>query len=151
MHAGVLAGILVSHCCLRRGVQPRGSPLDSLGYLRKLSRSDHPLKSFDALLGLVAIGLDRPDAARGITTEIEFIGVSKVRDRSWINLLDPMFRSAIETLKEPHLAEKRFDRLTCAAAAVKLAHPKLLGFDALGGVDTYRIQRTMAARVTTAR
>ena len=127
MHAGVLAGILVSPCCLRRGAQPRGSPLDSLGYLRNLSRSDHPLKSFDALLRLVAIGLDRPDTARAITTEIELI--SKVRNRSWINLLDPMFRSAIETLKEPHLAEKRFDRLTRAAAAVELAHPKLLGLD----------------------
>jgi len=100
-------------------------------YLRKLSRSDHPLKSFDALLGLVAIGLDRPDTAKAITTEIEFIGVSKVRDRSWINLLDPMFRSAIETLKEPQLAEKRFDRLTRAAAVAKLAHPRLLGLDAL--------------------
>jgi hypothetical protein len=32
-------------------------------YLGKLSRLDHPVKSFDALLGLVAIGLDRPDIA----------------------------------------------------------------------------------------
>jgi hypothetical protein len=100
-------------------------------YLRKLSRSDHPLKNFDALLGLVAIGLDRPGTARAITTEIELIGASKVGDRSWTDLLDPMFRSAIETLNEPQLSEKRFGRLTRDAAAAKLSHPKLLGLDAL--------------------
>jgi hypothetical protein len=100
-------------------------------YLRKLSRSDHPLKNFDALLGLVAIGLDRPGTARAITTEIELIGASKVGDRSWTDLLNPMFRSAIETLKEPQLSEKRFGRLTRDAAAAKLSHPKLLGLDAL--------------------
>jgi hypothetical protein len=61
-------------------------------------------------------------------------------NRSWVNLLDPMFRSAIETLKEPQLSEKRFDRFTRDAAATKLSHPKLLGLDALR-LDSTEITR----------
>jgi hypothetical protein len=100
-------------------------------YLCKLSRSDHPLKSFDALLGLVAIGLDNPGTTSAITTEVEAIGASKVEDRSWSYLLGPMFSSAIETLKEPRFAENLFDRFARDTAASKLSHPKLLGLDAL--------------------
>jgi len=100
-------------------------------YLSKLSRSDHPLKSFDALLGLVAIGLDRPDLAAAVVTEIEAIGVSKAEDRSRSGFIGPMFNSAIETLSEPQAAEKQFDRFARDAATSRLAHPKLLGLDAL--------------------
>jgi hypothetical protein len=100
-------------------------------YLRKLSRSDHPLKSFDALLGLVAIGLDQPGAANSITTSIEVIAASRLDHPSWANLLDPMFRSAIETLSEPLVSEKRFERYARDAGGTKLSHPKLLGLDGL--------------------
>ena len=100
-------------------------------YLSKLSRSDHPLKSFDALLGLVAIGLDRPDIAAAVVTEVEAIGAFKAEDRSWSGFLGPMFNSAIETLREPQVAERQFDRFARDAATARLAHPKLLGLDAL--------------------
>jgi hypothetical protein len=100
-------------------------------YLSKLSRSDHPVKSFDALLGLVAIGLDRPDIARTVVTEIEAVGASRVEDRSRAGFFGLMLNCAIETLREPQAAEKYFDRLTRDAATSKLAHPKLLGLDAL--------------------
>jgi hypothetical protein len=100
-------------------------------YLSKLSRSDHPVKGFDALLGLVAIGLDRPDIAGAVVAEIEAIGASKVEDRSRPGFIGPMLNSAIETLREPQAAEKLFNRWTRDAATSKLAHPKLLGLDAL--------------------
>ena len=100
-------------------------------YLTKLSRSDHPAKDFDALLGLVAIGLDRPDIAGAVATEIEAIGASKVEDRSRSGFIGPMLSCAIETLREPQAAEKLFNRLTRDAASLKLEHPKLLGVDAL--------------------
>jgi hypothetical protein len=100
-------------------------------YLSKLSSSDHPIKGFDALLGLVAIGLDRPDIASAVVAEIEAIGASKVEDRSRRGFIGPMLNSAIETLREPQAAEKLFKRSTRDAATSKLAHPKLLGLDAL--------------------
>jgi hypothetical protein len=100
-------------------------------YLSKLSGSDHPIKDFDALLGLVAIGLDRPDIAGAVVAEIEAIGASKVEDRSRPGFIGPMLNSAIETLREPQAAEKLFNRWTRDAATSKLAHPKLLGLDAL--------------------
>jgi hypothetical protein len=100
-------------------------------YLSKLSRSDHPVKGFDALLGLVAIGLDRPDIVGAVVAEIEAIGASKVEDRSRPGFIGPMLNSAIETLREPQAAEKLFNRWTRDAATSKLAHPKLLGLDAL--------------------
>jgi hypothetical protein len=100
-------------------------------YLSKLSSSDHPIKGFDALLGLVAIGLDRPDIASAVVAEIEAIGASKVEDRSRPGFIGPMLNSAIETLREPQAAEKLFKRSTRDAATSKLAHPKLLGLDAL--------------------
>lgn len=100
-------------------------------YLSKLSRSDHPVKAFDALLGLVAIGLDRSGIADAVLTEVEAIGASKVQDRSWSGVIGPMFNSAIETLREPQAAQKQFDRLKRVTATSKLAHPKLLGLDAL--------------------
>jgi hypothetical protein len=100
-------------------------------YLNKLSRSDHPIKSFDALLGLVAIGLDRPDISRAIVTEIEAVGALRVEDRSQPGFVELMWNCAIETLLEPQAAEKFFDRWTRDASRSKLAHPKLLGLDAL--------------------
>jgi hypothetical protein len=100
-------------------------------YLSKLSSSDHPIKGFDALLGLVAIGLDRPDIASAVVAEIEAIRASKVEDRSRPGFIGPMLNSAIETLREPQAAEKLFKRSTRDAATSKLAHPKLLGLDAL--------------------
>ena len=100
-------------------------------YLSKLSRSDHPVKSFDALLGLVAIGLDRPDIAGAVVTEIEAIGASGVQGRSRSSYVGLMLNSAIETLREPQASEKLFDRLMRDAATTKLAHPKLFGLDAL--------------------
>jgi hypothetical protein len=100
-------------------------------YLNKLSRSDHPAKSFDALLGLVAIGLDRPDIADAVATEIETIGASKFEDPSRLDFVGPMLNSAIETLREPQAAERLFIRWTRDAATSRLAHPKLLGVDAL--------------------
>lgn len=100
-------------------------------YLGKLSRSDHPVKAFDALLGLVAIGLDRPKMAGSIVAEVEAIGAFKTKDQSLQGFIGPMLNSAIDTLREPQAAEKRFDRLTRDAKAPKFAHPKLLGLDAL--------------------
>jgi hypothetical protein len=100
-------------------------------YLNKLSRSDHPIKSFDALLGLVAIGLDRPDISRAIVTEIEAVGALSVEDRSQSDFVKLMTNCAIETLLEPQAAEKLFDRWTRDSSKSKLAHPKLLGLDAL--------------------
>jgi hypothetical protein len=100
-------------------------------YLSKLSRSDHPLKSFDSLLGLVSIGLDRPNLAAAVVSEIEAIGASKALDPAWSNSSKTMFDSAVETLREPQLAEKQFDQFTRNAATSKLRHPKLLGLDAL--------------------
>jgi hypothetical protein len=100
-------------------------------YLSKLSRSDHPVKSFDALLGLVAIGLDRPDTAAAVATEIEAIGASGVQGRSRSSYVGLMLKSAVETLREPQASEKIFHRLTRDAATTKFAHPKLFGLDAL--------------------
>jgi hypothetical protein len=100
-------------------------------YLNKLSRSDHPVKSFDALLGLVVIGLDRPDISRAIVTEIEAVGALKVEDRSQSSFVELMCTCAVDTLLEPQAADKRFDRWTQDASKSKLAHPKLLGLDAL--------------------
>jgi hypothetical protein len=100
-------------------------------YLNKLSRSDHPVKSFDALLGLVVIGLDRPDISRAIVTEIEAVSALKVEDRSQSSFVELMCTCAVDTLLEPQAADKRFDRWTQDASKSKLAHPKLLGLDAL--------------------
>ncbi len=103
-------------------------------YLSKLSRSDHPVKSFDALLGLVAIGLDRPDIAGAVVTEIEAIGASGVQGRSRSSYVGLMLNSAIETLREPQASEKLFDRLMRDAATTKLAHPKLFGLALLDSI-----------------
>ena len=100
-------------------------------YLSKLSRSDHPVKSFDALLGLVSIGLDRPDIARAVVTEIEAVGAFGFDDPSRSDFVGLMLNCAIETLREPQASEKLFDRWTRNAATSKLGHPKLLGLDAL--------------------
>jgi hypothetical protein len=101
-------------------------------YFRKLAKADHPLKSFDALLGLVAIGLDTPSLAVLVADEIETIARRLGEDdQSDHGFLPSMLRSAIDTLREPDVAQQRFERLARDQEASKFAHPKLFGLDAL--------------------
>jgi hypothetical protein len=55
--------------CAPRSAVAFGEPVIGQ-YLATLSKAQHPMKVFDALLGLVAIALDRKALARTILSEI---------------------------------------------------------------------------------
>jgi hypothetical protein len=57
-----------------------------------------------------------------------------------------MFRSAIETLSEPQLSEKRFERYARDAGGTKLSHPKLLGLDGLR-LDSTELTQVVRSQV----
>ena len=80
-------------------------------YLTKLSTSDHPVKSFDALVGLVAIGLDQPNSAGHILTELQVAGTHTLRSEAGAAYVELMLKAAIETLRDPRASEQRYTDL----------------------------------------
>jgi hypothetical protein len=102
-------------------------------YLAKLARSDHPLKSFDALLGLVAIGLSRDDLTRSLLAELEALKVALPRDSPpGSDRVDLMFNTAIATLQAPEVSEQRFAELERSAAGRRVrGAAEILELDAL--------------------
>ena len=100
-------------------------------YLARLAGRKHPLDCFDALVGLVAIGLDRPDIAAKIVNEIDRAGQIAQRHLAQSSQVWFMLNCAMQTLVRPDVSEKRFDQLVRKAARLELAHPKLLGLDAV--------------------
>jgi len=102
-------------------------------YLVKLSSSDHPFKSFDALVGLVAIGLDQPALAGSLVSELAVIKASVLRKNPpgafHVRL---MLDTAIATLREPDASEQRFLERDRGARGQELSGTaELLGLDVL--------------------
>jgi len=100
-------------------------------YLGRLAGSKHPLECFDALVGLVAIGLDRPDITSKIVHEIEQAGAFARRQLAQSPHIWFMLNCAMQTLTRPDVSEKRFGELLRKAERSEIAHPKLLGLDAI--------------------
>ena len=102
-------------------------------YLAGLARADHPLKSFDALLGLVAIGLDRGDLTRSLVAELEALKASLPRDDpAGSDRVGLMFNTAIATLRAPEVSEQRFAQLEGSAAGRRVRRAgEILEWDAL--------------------
>lgn len=80
-------------------------------YVSALARADHPVKSFDALFGLVAIGLTHERRAGDLAREIEraalFMSHEDFPDNAYVR---PMLSTAILTLKDPARATKVLTR-----------------------------------------
>jgi hypothetical protein len=76
-------------------------------YVSALGRADHPVKGFDALFGLVAIGLTHERRAGDLTREIEraalFVSHRDLPDSAYVR---PMLSTALLTLKDPAGATK---------------------------------------------
>lgn len=76
-------------------------------YVSALGRADHPVKSFDALFGLVAIGLTHPRRAGDLAREIErtalFLAHRDLPDSAYVR---PMLSTALLTLRDPASATK---------------------------------------------
>jgi hypothetical protein len=100
-------------------------------YLKKLSASDHPVKSFDALAGLVAIGLDQPNSSGHILTELLAAGTHTLRSEAGAAYVELMLKAAIETLRDPGASEQRYTNLICDNSKRSSSRVNLLGPDAL--------------------
>jgi hypothetical protein len=102
-------------------------------YLAKLAHSDHPMKSFDALVGLVAIGLAHEGLTRSLVAELKALKISLPRDRPpGSDQVRLMFDTAIATLQAPEVSERRFAELDrYAGGRQHRGAAELLGLDAL--------------------
>jgi hypothetical protein len=100
-------------------------------YLTKLSASDHPVKSFDALVGLVAIGLDQPNSSGHILTELLAAGTHALRSEAGVAYVELMLNAAIETLRDPKASEQRYTELVYDNGKRSSNRANLLGPDAL--------------------
>jgi hypothetical protein len=102
-------------------------------YLAKLAQSDHPMMSFDALVGLVAIGLAHSGLTRSLVSELETLKVFLLRDRSpESDRVRLMFDTAVATLQTPEVSERRFAELDRYAGDRRhRGATELLGLDAL--------------------
>jgi len=81
-------------------------------YLAKFSLAEHPLKSFDALFGLLAIALDRESSAAHIVAEIERIRRrASQRGAAFDALADTMTDTALSVLRDPATARRQFDQI----------------------------------------
>ncbi len=71
-------------------------------YVAALGRADHPVKSFDALFGLVTIGLTHERRAGDLAREIEraalFVSHHELPDSVYVR---PMLSAALLTLRDP--------------------------------------------------
>jgi hypothetical protein len=81
-------------------------------YLATFARAEHPLKSFDALFGLLAIALDQKSMAPHVVTEIQRIrrGASH-RGAPFDALTDTMTDTALNVLRNPATARLQFDQI----------------------------------------
>jgi hypothetical protein len=81
-------------------------------YLATFSRAAHPLKSFDALYGLLAIALDQESTAAHVITEIQRIrrGPS-YRGAPFEALIETMTATVLTVLRDPAAARARFDQM----------------------------------------
>lgn len=80
-------------------------------YLATFSRADHPLKSFDALFGLLAIALDQEPIAAHVVAEIQRIRRASHRRAPFDALVETMTATALNVLRDPTTARLRFDRI----------------------------------------
>jgi hypothetical protein len=80
-------------------------------YLATFSRADHPLKSFDALFGLLAIALDQEPIAAHVVAEIQRIRRASHRRAPFDALVETMTATALNVLRDPTTARLRFDQI----------------------------------------
>jgi len=80
-------------------------------YLATFSRADHPLKSFDALFGLLAIALDQEPIAAHVVAEIQRIRRASHRRAPFDTLVETMTATALNVLRDPTSARLRFDQI----------------------------------------
>jgi hypothetical protein len=78
-------------------------------YLDKLSNANHPIKSFDALVGLAALGLDQPRIADQLAGEVDRIKQFVLRKPLASGARVARFHDeALRVLREPEHFERRF-------------------------------------------
>lgn len=81
-------------------------------YLATFSRADHPMKSFDALFGLLAIALDQEPIAAQVAAEIRRIRRGSSHHRAPFDaLVETMTATALNVLRDPAGARLRFDQI----------------------------------------
>jgi hypothetical protein len=81
-------------------------------YLETFARAEHPMKSFDALFGLLAIALDREPKAAHVVAEIQRIRRGSSHRRAPFGaLVETMTSTALNVLRDPAAARLRFDQI----------------------------------------
>jgi hypothetical protein len=80
-------------------------------YLATFSRAEHPLKSFDALFGLLAIALDQEQIAAHVVAEIQHIRRASRGRAPFDALVETMTATALNVLRDPTSARLRFDQI----------------------------------------
>jgi hypothetical protein len=81
-------------------------------YLATFARAEHPMKSFDALFGLLAIALDQEPIAAHVAAEIRRIRrASSHRRAPFDALVETMTATALNALRDPAAARLRFDQI----------------------------------------
>jgi hypothetical protein len=80
-------------------------------YLATFSHADHPLKSFDALFGLLAIALDQERIAAHVVAEIQRIRRAPRRRAPFDAWVETMTATALNVLRDPATAKLRFDQI----------------------------------------
>jgi hypothetical protein len=81
-------------------------------YLATFSLAVHPVKSFDALFGLLAIALDQEPIAAHVVAEIQRIRRRPShRGASFDALIETMTATALNVLRDPATARLQFDQI----------------------------------------
>jgi hypothetical protein len=87
--------------CAARSAIAFGPPVIDK-YLSILSRSEHPMTTFDALFGLSAIGLSSPDELKSLSKEISSLRHILIEsDQATPQLTDHLFSNCLDTLHAP--------------------------------------------------
>ena len=81
-------------------------------YLATFSRAEHPIKSFDALFGLLAIALDQESIAAHVVAEIQRIRRGPSHHAAHFDaLVETMTATAVNVLRDPASARIHFDQI----------------------------------------
>jgi hypothetical protein len=99
-------------------------------YLTKLVSRDHPIKGFDALLGLVSIGLDRPSIREGLSNEIEKCRKDVDRANKSDGHFGHMLECALRVLRDPGSSDRQLSQLQRSSRRKEIS-PNIFGLDAV--------------------
>jgi hypothetical protein len=81
-------------------------------YFATFSRAKHPMKSFDALFGLLAIALDQQPIAAHVVAEIQRIRrAPSHRGTPYDALVETMTATVLNVLRDPAIARLQFDQI----------------------------------------